>query len=290
MPQLIARFKRAQISFRRLDRIYSLELEKINEKARLVSEKLQGNILIKDLNFKYVEDQKEVLKNINLEIKKGETIGIIGTIGSGKTTLMNLLTKLYSVPNEKIIIDGKDINEISVDVLRNNICYISQDNFLFSSTIKNNVSLFKDEYGEEEITDSTKKAMIYDDIEEMPKGIDTKLGERGSGLSGGQRQRVAISRAFLKNSEILVFDDTFSALDNKTSEKLIENIKELAEDRTCIIISNKVSDVKNSDKIIVLDKGAIVERGTHSELLEKNGIYNEFFKQQSRKAEISILA
>lgn len=181
---------------------------------------------------------------------------------------MNLLTRLYSVPNGKIMIDGRDINEIPVETLRNNICYISQDNFLFSSTIKNNVSLFRDDYEEDEISDSTKKAMIYDDIKEMPKGMDTKLGERGSGLSGGQKQRVAISRAFLKNSEILVFDDTFSALDNKTSEKLLENISELANGRTSIIISNKVSDVKNSDKIVVLDRGEIVEEGTHEELLE----------------------
>lgn len=268
LPQIIARFKRAQISYKRLEKIYNLEPEKLNQKALSSKEKLKGDILIKDLSFRYSENSKEVLKNINLSVKKGETIGIIGTIGSGKTTLMNLLTKLYSVPNGKIMIDGKDINEIPVETLRNNICYISQDNFLFSSTIKNNVSLFKDDYEEDEISDSTKKAMIYDDIKEMPKGIDTKLGERGSGLSGGQRQRVAISRAFLKNSEILVFDDTFSALDNKTSEKLIENISELANGRTSIIISNKVSDVKNSDKIVVLDKGEIVEEGTHEELLE----------------------
>ena len=167
---------------------------------------------------------------------------------------MNLLTKLYSVPNGKILIDGKDLNNIPIEVLRNNICYISQDNFLFSSTIKNNIDLFKTEYSEEDIIDSTKKAIVYDDIQNLEGGIEAIIGERGNDLSGGQKQRVAIARAFLKNSKILIFDDTFSAIDNRTSEKLIENIQELAKKRTCIVISNKVSDVKYSDKIVVLDR------------------------------------
>ena len=203
---------------------------------------------------------------------------------------MNLLAKLYSVPDGSILIDGKDINEIPIGTLRNNICYITQDNFLFSSTLKDNISLFKEEYDEDEIKESTKKAIVYDDIKKMPKGINTVIGERGGDLSGGQKQRVAISRAFLKDSNILIFDDTFSALDNRTSEKLIKNIKELSDEKTCIIISNKVSDVKYSDKIIVLDNGKIVERGTHEELIRNNGIYSEFYNQQSTKSEPSFLA
>lgn len=166
IPQIIARFKRAQISYVRLKKFYELEPEKINEK-QTIKEELQGNIEIKSLSFRYPETTKEVLKDINLEISKGETIGIIGTIGSGKTTLMNLLTKLYNVPDGKIILDGRDINEVPIEVLRNNICYISQDNFLFSSSIKNNISLFKDEYEENEITESTKKAIVYGDIMDM---------------------------------------------------------------------------------------------------------------------------
>lgn len=203
---------------------------------------------------------------------------------------MNLLTKLYNVPNGKIFIDGKDINEIPILTLRNNICYITQDNFLFSTTLKDNISLFKDEYEDNEIKESTQKAIVYEDIKQMPKGINTVIGERGGDLSGGQRQRVAVSRAFLKNSRILIFDDTFSALDNRTSEKLIENIREVSEEKTCIIISNKISDVKHSDKIIVLDNGKIVEKGTHEELIRNNGIYSEFYNQQSTKAEPSFLA
>lgn len=225
IPQLVSRFKRAQISYKRLEKIYDLEPERINEKGSLTKEKLEGHIIIKNLNFNYPGIIDRALKNINIEINKGETLGIIGTIGSGKTTLMNLLEKLYSVPNGTILIDGKDINEIPIRMLRNNICYITQDGFLFSSTLKDNISLFKEEYDEDEIKESTKKAIVYDDIKMMPKGINTVIGERGGDLSGGQKQRVAISRAFLKDSSILIFDDTLSALDNRTSEKLIEILK-----------------------------------------------------------------
>ena len=241
------------------------------------------------MSFNYPGMIDKALENINIEIKKGQTLGIIGTIGSGKTTLMNLLERLYSVPDGKIKIDGKDINQIPIETLRNNICYITQDNFLFSSTLKENISLFRDEYDDEEIKESTKKAIVYEDIKKMPKGIETVIGERGGDLSGGQKQRVSISRAFLKESSILIFDDTFSALDNRTSEKLIENIKELSSEKTCIIISNKVSDVKYSDKIIVLDKGNIVEEGTHEQLIQNEGIYSGFYNQQSTKAEPSFL-
>lgn len=290
MPELIARWKRAQISYQRLDQVFQLEKEKITVEKHKIKEKLEGNIIIKDLNFHYPGMIEKALDNINIEIKKGETLGIIGTIGSGKTTLMNLLTKLYNIPDGKIKIDGKDINEIDIETLRENICYITQDNFLFSSTLKDNISLFKEEYEDEEIKESTKKAVIYDEISQMPKGIKTTIGERGSDLSGGQKQRVVISRAFLKDSSILIFDDTFSALDNRTSQELLKNIKELTENKTCIIISNKIADVKQSDKIVVLNNGMLVQQGIHEELVKKEGIYQEFFKQQSTKAEPSFLS
>ncbi len=290
LPTLIARFKRAQISYQRLDKVFALEREKITVRKINIKEKLEGKIEIKNLNFHYPNMIDKALDNINIEIKKGETLGIIGTIGSGKTTLMNLLTRLYSIPNGKIKIDGRDINEIDIETLRENICYITQDNFLFSSTLKDNISLFKDEYKEDEIKESTQKAVIYEEIKQMPEGIKTQIGERGGDLSGGQKQRVVISRAFLKNSSIIIFDDTFSALDNRTAGELLENIKELTKDKTCIIISNKISDVKQSDKIIVLNNGSIVERGNHTELIEKQGTYYEFYKQQATKAESTLLS
>ncbi len=221
IPGLISNYKTAQISYQRLDSVFQLEREKITVERNQVEQKLEGNIVIKNLTFHYPKMLDNALENINIEIKKGETLGIIGTIGSGKTTLMNLLTKLYSIPNGKIMIDGKDINEINIETLRENICYITQENFLFSSTLKDNISLFKEDYDEEEIKDSTKKAVVYDEIKQMPEGIKTEVGERGSDLSGGQKQRVVISRAFLKNSSIIIFDDTFSALDNRTSRSFV---------------------------------------------------------------------
>ncbi len=201
---------------------------------------------------------------------------------------MNLLLRLYPVPNGKIFIDGQDINSIPLKDLRDSICYITQENFLFSTTLRENVKLFKDGYEEEDIKESTKNAMIYDDIEKMRNGIDTVLGEDGTNLSGGQKQRVVISRAFLNKSNIIIFDDTFSALDNKTEQLVLNNVKELARDKTCIIISNRISDIKDANKIIVLDGGNIVQEGTHDSLLRQDGKYYEFYKQQSAKNEMAL--
>lgn len=287
IPSIISRYKRAQISFNRLDNVFSLEREKIDEKTLKNDSLISGDINIKNLTFNYSESINNILKDINIEIKQGETLGIIGTIGSGKTTLMNLLLKLYPVPNGKITIGGKDINEIPIEILRKSICYITQDNFLFSTTIKENVRLFKEEFEEEEIKESVKNAMIHDDIEKMQNGIDTIIGERGIDLSGGQKQRLVISRAFLLKSNIIIYDDSFSALDNKTEEKVLKNVKELSKGKTCIIISNRISDIKDANKIIVLDAGQIIEEGTHEELINKNGLYNKFYMQQSSKEEIN---
>lgn len=201
---------------------------------------------------------------------------------------MNLLLRLYPVPNGKIFIDGQDINSIPLKDLRDSICYITQENFLFSTTLRENVKLFKDGYEEEDIKESTKNAMIYDDIEKMRNGIDTVLGEDGTNLSGGQKQRVVISRAFLNKSNIIIFDDTFSALDNKTEQLVLNNVKELVKDKTCIIISNRISDIKDANKIIVLDGGNIVQEGTHDSLLRQDGKYYEFYKQQSAKSEMAL--
>ena len=287
IPSIISRYKRAQISYRRLDKIFALDKEKIvNEKVE--ENTISGDIVIRDLTYNYPTNIEVALKDISIVIRKGETLGIIGTIGSGKTTLMNLLMKLYPIPDGKILINGKDINDIDTTELRKSICYITQDNFLFSSTLKDNISLFNEMYKEEEIKESTKKAMIYDEIETMKDNIYTIIGERGIDLSGGQKQRVAISRAFLKKSNFVIFDDTFSALDNKTEEELLKNVKKVTEGKTCIIISNRISDVKMADKIIVLESGKIVQMGNHQSLIAQEGLYSEFYKQQSSKNNILL--
>lgn len=287
IPGVISRYKRAKLSYQRLDKVFALEKEKINNKA-VREDDFKGNIEIKDLSFNYPDNLETVLKHINLKVNKGETLGIIGTIGSGKTTLMNLLLRLYPVPDKKIFIDGKDINEIPLMSLRNHICYITQDNFLFSTTLKENIKLFKDEFEDEQVKESTKNAMIYDDIEKMQNGIETIIGERGVDLSGGQKQRVVISRAFLNKSQVVIFDDTFSALDNKTEQLVLNNVKEMTKDKTCIIISNRISDIKDADQIIVLDGGNIIESGTHKSLLKEQGKYYNFYKEQTAKSHMAL--
>ena len=289
IPGIISKFKRAQISFNRLDKVFTLEKENLMLEGISSSERISGDIKIQNLSFNYPGNLDMILDDITVEIKQGETLGIIGTIGSGKTTLMNLLLRLYPVSNGKIFIGGQDINDLDLAKLRNSISYITQDNFLFSTTIKDNISLFRNEFQDKEIEESTEKSMISGEIEKMKNGINTIIGERGIDLSGGQKQRVVISRAFLNKSNIVIFDDTFSALDNKTEKLLLENIKELVKDKTCIIISNRISDIKDANHIIVLDNGKIIEQGKHNDLIKNKGLYNKFYNQQSSKTEDSFL-
>ena len=289
IPWLFGKAKKFKVSFDRLNKMFKLPEEEIDNFEKSNEDKLNGDIEIKSLTYNYPGYIETVLENINIDIKKGESLGIIGVIGSGKTTLMNLLLKLYDVERGKIFIDGKDINDIPVKTIRDNICYITQDNFLFSATLKENINLFKNEYKDEDIEDSTKQAMIYDEISHMEDGINTVIGEKGIDLSGGQKQRVVISRAFLNNSNIIIFDDTFSALDNRTEQHVLNNIKELTKNKTCIIVSNRISDIKDCDKIIVLEQGEIVEQGNHKTLLQKDGKYQEFYQNQAHKAQLSLL-
>lgn len=289
IPWLFGKAKKFKVSFDRLNKMFKLPEEEIDNFEKSNEDKLNGDIEIKNLTYNYPGYIETVLENINIDVKKGESLGIIGVIGSGKTTLMNLLLKLYDVERGKIFIDGKDINDIPVKTIRDNICYITQDNFLFSATLKENINLFKDEYKDEDIEDSTKQAMIYDEISHMEDGINTVIGEKGIDLSGGQKQRVVISRAFLNNSNIIIFDDTFSALDNRTEQHVLNNIKELTKNKTCIIVSNRISDIKDCDKIIVLEQGEIIEQGNHQTLLQKDGKYQEFYQNQAHKVQSSLL-
>lgn len=297
IPRVVARLKRGQVSYKRLSHMFDFEEEKISlqeSKTNLLEapkddKSIVGDIVISDLSFNYKGFIDKVLNNINLTIKQGETLGIIGSVGSGKTTLMNLLVRLYQIPRGKITINNIDLNNIPVSVLRENVCYITQDNFLFSTTIKQNVSLFRD-VDDEEVKDSIKSAMIYDEVMSLPDKINTVIGERGVDLSGGQKQRIVISRAFLSRSNFVIFDDTFSALDNRTEQHLLKNIKELTKGKTCIIISNRISDIKHADKIIVMDQGEIVERGTHKSLMALKQKYYSFYKEQAIKKEDSLLS
>ena len=288
VPWVMKHCKKVKVSYNRLNTYFNLPEEKITI-SNNNEEKLKGEIEIKNLTFCYPNCIEPVLEDIDISIKPGKSLGIIGTVGSGKTTLMNLITKLYQVPNNHIFIDGKDINEIKINTIRNNICYITQDNFLFSATLKENINLFRDIYDEEDIINSTQKSMIYNEIENMNDGIETIVGEKGIDLSGGQKQRVAISRAFLKDSNILIFDDTFSALDNRTEQSLLGNLKEFTQEKTCIIVSNRISDIRHCDEIVVLEHGKIVERGVHNSLIKNKKYYYNFYKNQAEKSNLDFL-
>jgi len=290
LPGIISKYKSAKVSYQRLDKFFKLEREEVllSKIDKTNNHLIHGDIEINNLTFNYPANIEVALTDINLEIKEGQTIGIMGTIGSGKTTFANLLLRLYPVQDGKIKIGGVDINDIPLPQLRKSICYITQDNFLFSTTLKDNISLFKEGYNDEDIRRSTVQSRIDSEIEQMKNGIYTMIGERGVDLSGGQKQRVVISRAFLLRSNIIIFDDTFSALDNKTEEQVLQNVRQLCQDKTCIIISNRISDVKDADKIIVLDNGKIIENGTHDELLQLNGLYKKFYCQQSSSEELQV--
>lgn len=276
--------QRGMASLKRLRGIFDVEpyiQEDFNENF---SEHIEGKVEIKNLTYSYKESPESVLKNISINISKGSVIGILGKTGSGKTTLMNLLLRLYNVENGKIFIDDRDINDYSIETLRENIGYVPQDNFLFSASIEENITFFKDIYSDEEIENATKMSLIYQTILDFPDGFETVLGERGVNLSGGQKQRISIARAIIKNPKILIMDDALSAVDTKTEERIIKNLKGIMKDRTGIIISNRISAIKNADSIIVLDKGEIKELGNHNALLKKGGIYFELYKEQFNKA------
>lgn len=239
-------------------------------------EKLEKIDLIetKNLSYSYEESENYAIKDINLTIKKGEKIGIIGQVGSGKTTLMNILAGFYEVPNNKVFINGIDINEYSRDSIFENIGYAMQKNIITDDTIKNNIDI-KVEAKEYELEEITKKADIYEDIQTMKDGIETKIGENGVRVSGGQKQRIQIARNLLNIREVNIFDDTLSALDINTEKKVINEIERQVRDNILIVISNKVSMMERMDRVYLLLNGEIVTSGTHEELLQNNEIYKE---------------
>lgn len=243
------------------------------------------DIEIKNLTFTYPQTNTPVFKDINLTIPSGSTLGIIGKTGSGKTTIANLLLKLYPVSDGHIYLNGIDINEISLETLREKIGFVPQDNFLFSTTIKDNISFYHGGITDEEVEQAAKMSSIYDSILEFPEGFDTVVGERGVMLSGGQRQRVSIARALAKNPYILILDDSLSAVDTETEKEIIGNIKNVLKHRTGIIISHRVSAVMYADNIIYLEDGSIIEQGSHQELMELGGVYSKVYVSQSEMSD-----
>ena len=247
-----------------------------------------SKIEFKNVNFEYVENVP-VLKNINLQVKKGETIAFVGNSGGGKTTIVNLLPRFYDIKSGSITIDDVDIRDCSLYSLRQNIAVVFQDNFLFSGTIRENILLGNPNATDEQVNQAVKMAYLDDFIATLQDGLNTIIGERGVLLSGGQKQRVAIARAFLKNAPILILDEATSALDNKAEAVVQKAIDNLMRDKTVFVIAHRLSTIQNANKIVVINQGEIVEEGTHEELLNiENGAYKALYDMQFKKHEVNI--
>jgi len=241
-----------------------------------------ADIEIKNLNFSYPEDPRYALRNIDLRVRPGGSLGILGRTGSGKTTLVNLLAKLYNVPDGKIFIGGADLNSFTLDQLRAPIGYVPQDNFLFSASIEENIRFFNAGFERAQVEEAAEKACILDNITEFPDGFDTQVGERGMSVSGGQKQRICIARALIIKPDLLILDDSLSAVDVQTEAAIIKNLKEQTErGGSLIVIAHRVSALAGCDEIIVLENGEITERGTHGELIAADGFYAAIAREQS---------
>lgn len=248
---------------------------------------LTPSVEIKNMTFAYPNTDIEVLKDISLKLEPGKTLAIVGKTGSGKTTLVNLLLRLYEVEDQTIFIGGKDINKLPIKKVRDMMGYVPQDNFLFSRPITYNLKFGDAALSEEAIIDATKTAGVYEEIMQFPKGFKTELGERGVNMSGGQKQRVSIARALAKKPEILILDDSLSAVDTKTEESILTHLKEVSKDTTTILIAHRISTIQHADEIIVLDEGLIKERGTHSDLLQMKGLYMDLYQKQLLEEKLS---
>ena len=243
-----------------------------------------GEIVFKDVYFTYEDTNIEALKGVSFEVKKGKTLAIIGNTGSGKSTILELIGRLYDVDRGTIEIDGKSIKTLNLNSLRSNIGFVPQDPFLFSDTLKNNIKFGNQNATDLEVIDAAKKAVVHENILNFKKGYDTILGERGITLSGGQKQRVSIARAFIKKPQILLLDDCLSAVDTETEEQILNNIELVTKNKTTIIVSHRISSAKNADSIVVLNDGVITQKGTHDALISVEGYYKELYQKQLRES------
>ncbi|MDF1675729.1 MAG: ABC transporter ATP-binding protein [Vicingaceae bacterium] len=261
--------------------------EFLNTKSKIKNptdkiEEVKGDIEFNNVSFTYPESGINALKNVSFKVKQGETLAIVGRTGSGKSTVVNLLLRNYDLNEGEILIDNKNIKEINLNHFRENVGYVPQDVFLFSDTVENNIAFgYKNKLPEKEVIEqAAKDAVIYASIKEFDKGFKTRVGERGVTLSGGQKQRISIARAIIKSPKILIFDDCLSAVDTETEDAILNNLKRVMENKTSIIVSHRVSTVRNADKIVVLEDGKMVEFGTHNELLNAKGAYYKMHEKQ----------
>ena len=282
-------FDEGVTGFERFCEIIDLPVEEDRKDARDI-EKLNGDIRFDEVCFSYnLDEKREVLDHISFTVPKGKTIALVGPSGGGKTTICHLLPKFYHPQSGVISIDGNDIEDITMQSLRENIGIVQQDVFLFSGSFADNIAYGKKDATMDEIIEAAKKANIYDYILSLPEGFDTEIGERGIRLSGGQKQRLSIARVFLKNPSILILDEATSALDNTTEALIQEALNSLKKGRTTIVVAHRLSTIKNADEILVVANGKIRESGTHDELLRKDeGIYKRLYESQFLDSDFGI--
>ena len=279
--RFMEQFQNGVAGFERFVEIMETAPEKDGENAQPVT-RLEGEIEFRNVSSSYTEG-KEILKNVCLSIGKGKTFALVGPSGGGKTTLCHLIPQFYRISDGDILIDGKSMENITMDSLRRNIGIVQQDIYLFNSSIRENILYGRLDATDEEIIEAAKRANIHDYIMSLDKGYDTEIGERGVRLSGGQKQRLCIARVFLKNPPILILDEATSALDNATEIQIQKSLDELSEGRTTIVVAHRLSTIKNADEIAVVDNGEITEQGSHDELVKLNGTYAQLYRQQFRE-------
>ncbi|MDN6195501.1 MAG: ATP-binding cassette domain-containing protein [Atopostipes suicloacalis] len=271
--------ERGSASYERVELLLN-EKSSIIERNGAVDEAIMGSFTFDIDSFSYPGDKETALEDIHFSVAKGESIGIVGRTGSGKSTILKLLLREYDKYEGTIQFGGRDIRDYTLDALLQNIGYVPQNNYLFSASIRDNIRFSNPDLAQKEVERAASLADIHEDILEMPEGYDTKTGERGVSLSGGQQQRISIARAIIKDPELMILDDSLSAVDAKTEEKILESLRAIREEQTTIIVAHRISSLMHADEIIVLDGGKLIERGTHQELVELDGWYNDMYRQQ----------
>lgn len=283
VSQLIEMGSRGKASLNRIGELLDAEITVCDRDGVSELENVRGDIEFKDLTFRYPDGEYDVLKNLSFRINAGEHVGLVGKTGSGKTTVVDLILRTYNVPDGTLFIDGRDVNDVSVGSVRGACAYVPQDNFLYSDTIRRNIAFTADDPNTvsfESIKNAAVLAGIHDNIEELGGGYETMLGERGVTVSGGQKQRISIARALLPDSPILILDDSVSAVDTKTEEVILRNLRECRADKTTILIAHRISTVERMDKIVFIDDGRLAAVGTHRELYETNAEYRHMVDLQ----------
>jgi ATP-binding cassette subfamily B protein len=274
-------FQQGMSGIERFQEIMDTEPDIRDAKGAVALENVEGNLEFRDVSFRYESENRNVLTHLNLSVKAGESIALVGPSGGGKTTLCSLIPRFYEVTSGDILIDGKDIKSVTLKSLRDNVGVVQQDVYLFSGSVRENIAYGKIDATDEEIIEAAKMAGAHDFISALPEGYNTYVGERGVKLSGGQKQRISIARLFLKNPPILILDEATSALDNESEKLVQDSLEKLAKGRTTFTIAHRLTTIKNADRILVLTENGIEESGTHATLIEKGGLYSELYKLYS---------